>query len=130
MEKIKQRNNLLIMVFALVWLVNGLICKILNLVPRHQEIVSEILGSDFARELTFIIGLGEVLIAIWIISRRLRHLSAMTQIILIGVMNIMEFFLVPHLLLWEKLNVIFAFSFIILVYYQAFVLEPKLEYEQ
>lgn len=32
---------------ALVWLVNGLFCKVLNLVPRHQEIIGEILGNDF-----------------------------------------------------------------------------------
>jgi len=129
MKKAKQLNKFLILVFSLVWLVNGLICKILNLVPRHQEIVAEILGQEYAREFTFLIGIGEVGMAIWIFSRRWSHFSAMMQIILVGVMNILEFFLVSHLLLWEKFNILFAFCFIILVYYQTFILEPKLENE-
>ncbi|WP_420459075.1 hypothetical protein [Neolewinella sp.] len=37
---------------ALIWLTNGLYCKVLNLVPRHQEIVAAILGPAHARELT------------------------------------------------------------------------------
>lgn len=60
MKKAKQLNKFLILVFSLVWLVKGLICKILNLVPRHQEIVAEILGQEYAREITFLIGLGEL----------------------------------------------------------------------
>ena len=30
---------------AAVWLANGLFCKVLNLVPRHQQIVARILGK-------------------------------------------------------------------------------------
>ena len=127
MQKVEYWNKLLVLVFSLVWFVNGLFCKILNLVPRHQEIVSEVLGNRYGREFTILIGIGEIVMAFWIFSRRIKHLSAMAQIILVGVMNIMEFFLVPNLLLWGRFNIIFAFSFIILVYYQTFILEPKLE---
>jgi len=32
---------------ALIWLINGLFCKLLNFVPRHEEIVKRILGVFF-----------------------------------------------------------------------------------
>lgn len=127
MERARVLNRLLILFFSLIWLVNGLFCKILNLVPRHQQIVAEILGETYAKTLTIAIGVGEVLIAIWIISRKFAQLSAITQILLIVTMNILEFILAPHLLLWGRLNIVFALCFAALVYYQGFVLEPRLE---
>jgi len=127
MQKLITWNNLLVYLFSIIWFINGLFCKIFNLVPRHQEIVSEILGANYSRCFTIAIGIGEVFMAVWILSRRFSRLSALAQIVLIGAMNILEFFLVPQLLLWGKFNILFAFSFIILVYYQAFFLQPKFE---
>ncbi|WP_312696049.1 DoxX-like family protein [Sphingobacterium mizutaii] len=127
MERARVLNRLLILFFSLIWLVNGLFCKILNLVPRHQQIVAEILGETYAKSLTIAIGVGEVLMAIWIISRKFSRLSAITQILLIVTMNILEFILAPHLLLWGRLNIVFALCLAALVYYQGFVLEPRLE---
>src|SRR5690606_4064204 len=127
MERARVLNRLLILFFSLIWLVNGLFCKILNLVPRHQQIVAEILGETNAKSLTIAIGVGEVLMAIWIISRKFAQLSAITQILLIVTMNILEFILAPHLLLWGRLNIVFALCLAALVYYQGFVLEPRLE---
>lgn len=127
MERASVLNRLLILFFSLIWLVNGLFCKILDLVPRHQQIVAEILGETYAKSLTIAIGVGEVLMAIWIISRKFAQLSAITQILLIVTMNILEFILAPHLLLWGRLNIVFALCLAALVYYQGFVLEPRLE---
>lgn len=127
MERARVLNRLLILFFSLIWLVNGLFCKILNLVPRHQQIVAEILGETYAKPLTIAIGVGEVLMAIWIISRKFAQLSAITQILLIVTMNILEFILAPHLLLWGRLNIVFALCLAALVYCQGFVLEPRLE---
>jgi hypothetical protein len=45
-------QRLLTYVIATVWLVNGLYCKILNGVPRHQEIVCRILGFQYSALLT------------------------------------------------------------------------------
>lgn len=127
MERARVLNRLLILFFSLIWLVNGLFCKILNLVPRHQQIVAEILGEAYAKPLTIAIGVGEMLMAIWIISRKFAQLSAITQILLIVTMNILEFILTPDLLLWGRLNIVFACCLAALVYYQGFVLEPHLE---
>ncbi len=79
---------------AAVWLVNGLFCKILNLVPRHQEIVATILGQEHARLLTIAIGISEVLMALWILSGIKSRLNTLLQIAVITVMNTLEFILV------------------------------------
>ena len=120
-----QINTILTYCIAGVWLINGLFCKVLNLVPRHQEIISEILGASYARSLTIAIGLSECLMAFWILSRYFSRICSMTQIILIAVMNIMEYFLVPDLLLWGKWNSFYAFLFIILIAANEFYFKSK-----
>lgn len=112
-------------IIALVWLVNGLFCKVLNLVPRHQQIVAEILGSEYAPFLTKMIGVSEICMAIWIISQIRPRLNAIAQISIVIVMNILEFVLVPNRLLWGKFNAIFALLFVLFVYFHEFVWKPK-----
>lgn len=106
---------------ATVWFVNGLYCKVLNFVPRHQEIVGRILGETYARELTILIGLAEVGMTVWVLSGFLRKFNAITQIIVIMTMNILEFILVPDLLLWGRLNFVLASLFCAIIYYNYFV---------
>lgn len=101
---------------AAVWLINGLFCKVLNLVPRHEAIVSRILHTDNARPLAILIGMAEFGMAAWIISGIHRRLNVVTQILLIAMMNTLEFFLAPDLLLWGKGNAVFALAFIVLSY--------------
>ena len=108
---------------ASVWLVNGLVCKVLNMVPRHEQIVSEILGSSHSRLLTILIGLAEIVMAFWVLSNYKSRLNAVLQMLVIGVMNVLEFMLVPHLLLWGQLNILFAFFFVSLIYYNEFKLK-------
>ena len=74
-------NKILNYLIALVWFVNGLFCKVLNLAPRHQEIVGRILGNEYALILTKIIGFSEIIMAIWILSRIYSKFNAMTQIL-------------------------------------------------
>ncbi len=114
--------NLLI---AAVWIANGLFCKVLNLVPRHEQIVARILGNAHSRLLTVLIGLSEITMAIWIASKWQSRLNAITQIIVIAVMNTIEFFLAQDLLLWGKMNAVFALLLIAVIYYNEFVLHSK-----
>lgn len=120
------RNQFLNYGIATVWIANGLFCKVLNLVPRHQQIVARILGNDHAGIFTIAIGLSEVAMAVWILSGIFPRLNAITQIIIIATMNSLEFILAPHLLLWGRFNALFAFLFIILIYYNEFSLTNKL----
>ena len=98
----------------------------LNLVPRHEQIVARIVDDYYPRSLTIIIGLAEIVMAIWILSGIRTKLSAMAQIIVVATMNILEFILVPDLLLWGRFNIVFALIFIGTVYYNEFVLKRKL----
>jgi len=105
---------------ALVWLVNGLFCKVLNLVPRHGQIVAEILGDSYARTFTILIGLAEVVMFLWVLSEFKPRFNAFTQIFIVILMNILELFLVPELLLWGRWNAAFAILFVLVIYTNAF----------
>jgi hypothetical protein len=109
----------------MVWFINGLLAKVLNLVPRHQEIVERILQVSDGRTLTFFIGLSEIAMAVWIISGRYSRLNAMVQIGLILTMNILEYTLASDLLLWKKMNIVFALAFALFVYLNEFKLTRK-----
>lgn len=110
---------------AAVWVANGLFAKVLNLVPRHGEIVGRILGGEYARIFTILIGSAECIMALWIIAGLWRRFNAVTQMTVIATMNIMEFILVPDILLWGRLNALFAFLFILFIGYNEFTLRPK-----
>ena len=122
----RKKHQLLNYFIASVWLMNGLFCKILNFVPRHQEIVARILGNDNSRLLTILIGIAEIGMAVWIVSNIWSRINATVQIVVIATMNILEFLLVPDLLLWGRANIIFAFLFILLIYYNEFRLSKNL----
>lgn len=110
---------------ALVWIANGLFCKVLNFVPRHEQIVARILGDEYSRLLTILIGISEIGMAIWFLSGKKSRLNTIAQIGIVATMNILEFILAPDLLLWGKLNSFFAFLFILVVYYYHFHLNKK-----
>jgi len=123
----KKVHTILTYCIALVWIINGLFCKMLNFVPRHRQIISEILGDDYAQIFTRLIGFSEVVMAVWILSKFKHRLNATIQIAIVGLMNILEFILVPELLLWGKLNSLFAFIFILVVYLNEFYLNKKIK---
>lgn len=122
------QNKILTYLIIAIWISNGLFCKVLNLVPRHQEIVAKILSLNnyHSRIITILIGISEIIMAIWVLSRFKTKLNAIVQIIIIATMNTLEFFLAPDLLLWGKLNSLFAFLFIVLIYFNEFYLDKKL----
>lgn len=103
-----------------VWLANGLFCKVLNLVPRHRLIVARIIGEAHAGLFTKLIGCAETLMALWIVIGIWRRVNAITQVVVIASMNILEFILAPDLLLWGRFNALFAFFFILVILYNEF----------
>ena len=109
-----------------VWLANGLFCKVFNFVPRHEQIIARILDDDYSRTLTILIGFSEVVMAIWVFTKFKTKFNAITQMTVVATMNIVEFILVPDLLLWGRLNSVFALLFICLVYYNEFVLNKNI----
>lgn len=110
---------------AAVWFINGLFCKVLNFVPRHEEIVARILSEDHSKILIIFIGFSEILMALWILSGIKTRLNVIVQIIVISSMNILEFIIVPDLLLWGHYNSLFAFLFITMIYVNEYYLNSK-----
>lgn len=84
---------------GMVWFGFGLVHKILDLVPRHGQIVGRILGDWGTRPVVVAIGFGECLLALWIWSGQRPFLCAIVQTILIGTMNTLEILLARDLLL-------------------------------
>ena len=119
-------HKVLTFCIAIIWIINGLVCKLLNIVPRHEQIVARILGIEYSRLLTIAIGCSEIFMAIWILSNIKTRLCAVAQIAIVATMNMIEFILVPDLLLWGRLNALFAFLFILIVYFNEFYLNKKL----
>lgn len=124
---LKSFHSLINHLVALVWLVNGFLCKVLNLVPRHEKIVGIILGREYSSTLTLIIGLLEILLGIWIFSKYRSKECTIFQIIIVLTMNIIEFSLVPNHLLWGKLNLLFAIVFIVVIWFNEFRLKKRLQ---
>jgi len=72
------------------------------------------------------LGVSEIIMAIWVVSKLKSRLNAITQMIIVAIMNLLEFILVPELLLWRKLNSLFALVFIGVVYYNEFILKKRI----
>ena len=113
-------TTLLRLAIALVWLGNGLFAKLLGMAPRHQEIVTRILGPSLAAPLTLAIGFGEVVMCLWVLSGWRSRVCAVVQMGLVMAMNLIEFTLAPDLLLWGRFNVLFATGFVVVIYWSEF----------
>lgn len=111
---------------ALIWLTNGLVCKLLNFVPRHQQIVSKILGNQYSEIITMLIGISEIMMGLWILSDYKARINAIVQIAIIMTMNILEFIIAPDLLLWGHFNIVFAIMLCSIIYYNQFVVYKHL----
>lgn len=122
----KNIHHLINYFIATVWLINGLFCKVLNIVPRHEQIVSRILSAEHSRILTVLIGSSEIIMAAWILSGVKSKLNAISQMIIVASMNIIEFIAVPDLLLWGQFNSLFAFLFILIIYFNEFHFNQKI----
>ncbi len=115
-----RRQRAVCYLIALVWLINGLFCKVLLLVPRHAAIVARILGPAHAGLLTRLLGLAETSMALWVASGLKSRWGALAQIALVFTMNALECWLAPDLLLWGRANAVFAGLFCLLIYYHTF----------
>ncbi|MBL8020130.1 MAG: hypothetical protein JNM27_10740 [Leptospirales bacterium] len=82
-----------------VWAFHGIYSKILEGIPRHRLIVARVLGADAAGPITILIGIGEVLIAVWLVSGKFPRLCALFQTLILASMNFLEIRLANDLLL-------------------------------
>lgn len=118
-------HRVLTILISLVWLINGLFAKVLGFVPRHQEIAAKILGNGISFIAVKVIGVLEIGMFIWVISRKYSRLAAIMQIALVLTMNVLEYIIAPELLLFGRLNIVIAVFFVSAVYFNEFILKPK-----
>jgi hypothetical protein len=76
--------------------------------------------------MTKIIGLSEIVMAVWVVVGYKTKLNAIVQAVVIATMNTIEFIEAPDLLLWGRLNAFFAFLFILSILYNEFYLKDRL----
>lgn len=84
---------------AAVWIVFGLVFKVLHFVPRHERIVAAVLGDSVSGPVTLAVGVAETLLGVWILSKRWPRTCAAVQTMAILSMNALELSLArEHLL--------------------------------
>ncbi len=123
----KVLHDILTIFIASIWLANGLIAKVMNVIPRHEDIVSKVLGLQDGRPLTVLIGLSEIIMFLWIMSKYEPRINATVQIAVILLMNIIELLTAPDLLLWGRINFIFALAFVGIIWYNEFILRKSIQ---
>lgn len=73
-----------------VWVFHGLYSKLLGGVPRHRLIVARVLGEDWASTLTYLVGVGELCLGLWIWSGFARRTAASVETLALVTMNLLE----------------------------------------
>jgi uncharacterized membrane protein YphA (DoxX/SURF4 family) len=84
---------------ASVWLFHGLFAKVLGLIPRQQAIVGRVLGAALSGPTTALIGVVEVLMALWIVSGKASRWCAALMTLMLAAMNTLELVYATDLLL-------------------------------
>jgi uncharacterized membrane protein YphA (DoxX/SURF4 family) len=108
---------------ASTWLVHGLYNKLLGGSPRHLEIVQSTPGLDgvTGEYALAAIGAGEVVIAVWVLSRYTPRLCAAVQTGILLSMNVVELAVASHLLLWPAALLPLNLAFLALAWIAALV---------
>ena len=108
------------LLIAFVWLANGLWAKVLDGVLRHRQIVGRLFGDEWAGFIIVAIGFAEVVMAAWVWSGWRVRFCAITQIVVVMAMNVIEQWLTRDLLLWGPMNFVYAGLFCMIVAYHGF----------
>lgn len=106
-------------VTAGVWFFFGLVLKVLGAEPRHEAIVAAVLGSAVAGPATVLVGLGEVVLGVWVLSGWRPRLCAAAQTAAILTMNTLELIFAQELLLSPIGMVLANILFLSAVWYAA-----------
>lgn len=75
---------------ASVWIVFGLVFKVMHLLPRHETIVAAVIGPAWAAPATVAVGIAEAGLGVWILSARWPLPCALAQTMAIVAMNLLE----------------------------------------
>ena len=87
---------------ASVWLVHGLVNKLLHFSPRHLQIVQSVpgLAGERGEVILAVVGVCEVGMAVWVLSGWTAGICASVQTVSLLAMNVVELTVARPLLLW------------------------------
>jgi hypothetical protein len=102
-----------------VWVFHGLYSKILHGIPRHEAIVTRILGAAWGPSATLVIGILEVLLGLWACAGWHRRACATIQTLGIVAMNSLEIARANDLLISAPGMVLLNFLFLLTVWFWA-----------
>jgi uncharacterized membrane protein YphA (DoxX/SURF4 family) len=82
-------NRLIRVAIALVWVYQGLWCKVLGGIPRHLDVISAVpfIGPAAGHITLIALGLLESGIAVWVLWGRWMRYAAVVQTLLLAAMN-------------------------------------------
>ena len=107
---------ILTLLIGSVWVFHGLFSKLADGIPRHRQIVERILGETYASPATTAIGVMEILLGLWALSRYQRKACALVQTLAIVAMNFLEILLARDLLISAPGMVVLNLAFLTLVW--------------
>lgn len=82
--------DLVALAVAGTWFAYGFYFKLLRRVPRHEKIVARVFGHTWAPLLARLIGIGEIGIAIWVLTGFAPVMCALVQTCAVVTMNAIE----------------------------------------
>lgn len=117
----RMSDGLLTALIGSVWIFHGLYSKLLGGIPRHRLIVERVLGEEAGTPVTIVVGALEVLLGLWVFTRRKRLACALVQSLAILLMNTLEIVLAKDLLISAAGMVALNLMFLALAWYWAMV---------
>lgn len=111
-------NQLIRLAIALVWFYQGLWCKVLGGVPRHEAVIAAVPFLGFAASHSTLIALGllECGIGLWVLSGRRMRQAAIAQTVLLAAMNAGGLIWAAHLIPDPTGMVLQNFTFLLLIW--------------
>ena len=106
---------------AAVWLYEGLWCKLLGREPKQARVVAAVpqLGARFGTPFLTMLGIVEVVLALWVLSRLAPVLCAVAQTVLLVVLNTCGLLFARKLIHDPPGMVVKNFAFLVLVWVSA-----------
>jgi len=106
---------------AAVWLYEGLWCKLLGREPNQARVVGAVpqLGARFSVPFLKMLGIVEVVLALWVLSRLAPVLCALAQTVLLVALNICGLLFARELIHDPPGMLVKNFAFLVLVWVSA-----------
>jgi uncharacterized membrane protein YphA (DoxX/SURF4 family) len=111
-------HKLIRLSIALVWLYQGLWCKVLGCVPRQEAVISTVpfLGAREVRVALITLGMVECGLALWVLSGQRMRQAAIVQTALLVAMNSGGLIWAWHLIPDPVGMILQNFAFLVLVW--------------